>query len=79
MENTPIEEVPLQAPIEPEVLGVKPEKKKMKKSTLIIIIVAAVLLLCCCITVIVVIIGLIPTFDGYGFMEFGRLLKLLTA
>jgi len=53
MDNTPYEQVPLEAPIEPEVLGVTPEKKKMKKSTLIIIIVAAVLVLCCCLTVVI--------------------------
>jgi hypothetical protein len=53
MDNTPYEEVPLEAPIEPEILGVTPEKKKMKKSTLIIIIVAAVLVLCCCLTVVI--------------------------
>ena len=53
MENTPFEDVPLEAPIEPEILGVTPEKKKMKKSTLIIIIVAAVLVLCCCLTVVI--------------------------
>jgi len=52
MENSPIEEVPLEAPIDPEVLGVKPEKKKMKKSTLIIIIVAAVVVLCCCLVLV---------------------------
>jgi hypothetical protein len=52
MDNTPIEEVPLEAPIEPEVLGVQPEKKKMKKSTLIIIIVAAVVVLCCCLDLV---------------------------
>ena len=52
MDNTPYEQVPLEAPIEPEVLGVTPEKKKMKKSTLIIIIVAAVLVLCCCLVVV---------------------------
>ena len=78
MDNTPIEEVPLEAPIEPEVLGVKPEKKMMKTSTLIIIIVAAVLVLCCCIVAIVVIIGMIPMSSGGQFMEFSRLLRSFT-
>jgi len=64
MDNTPIEEVPLEAPIEPEVLGVKPEKKKMKTSTLIIIIVAAVVVLCCCIAAIVGIIALVPALQN---------------
>ncbi|MCJ7695012.1 MAG: hypothetical protein MUO40_06240 [Anaerolineaceae bacterium] len=74
MENTP--EVVADIPVEPELLDGKPPKKKMSKTTLIIIIVAAVLLLCCCITLIVVIVGFIPTFDGYGFMDFARLLPV---
>lgn len=72
MENTPLE-----VPMEPEIFDENPPKKKMKKGTLVIIIIAAVIVLCCCISAVVVIVGLIPTFNGNEFMEFGKVLPSL--
>ncbi len=72
MENSPVE-----VPMEPEILDAKPPKKKMKTGTLVIIIIAAVIVLCCCLAAVGVVIGLIPTFDGNDFMEFGKILPQL--